>query len=271
MAFIDTAIAKLSKQLYPNGRAFAMPDELSFLAYLVTEQGIQFVTEDEVSNFIDENDLTSGGILKRLHRALDKGKVRLYNDARSTYDSILPLSDGFTADDATDWERRLGITTNNTDLATRKLAIQRKMNYPGTDAAMQSALYLQQQLQAAGFDLYIYENIFSDGMGGYITKTPAEVLGIDAGDAIYGNAEYGNIEYGQTYASSGITLIANHIEDAADADFTISPNYRSTFFIAGSTITTFADVPAERHDELRQLILMIKPVPTVGFMFVNYV
>ena len=272
MTFIEDAILKLSDQLYPSGRAFAMPMPDNTSLIFITEDGLTIITEDGLNDFITENGNDEGGILYRLHRALGKSEERLYTDAVSTYDSIFPDNPNFTEQDALDWQNRLGIYTNNTDLPMQMLAIIRKMNYPGSTAPRQSAVYLQQQLNAAGFTmLTVYENIFSDGMGGWVSQTPAEVLGISIGQAYYNNFDYGQLDYGAGYASAGITLVANHMNAADDADFVIEPDYKSTFFIAGATISTFANVPASRQAELRQLILTLKPLQTVAFLFINFI
>lgn len=270
MDFITESIQALSRQLYPNGRAFWMPAPLESDDEYISESGDPY-TDESGDDYVSEDPIKDGGILYRLHRALGISEAKLWTDARSTYDSIFPDNDNFTMQDALDWNVRLGIVTNNTDFATMKAAIIRKMNYPGTVAPRQSAVYLQEQLQAAGFDLYIYENYFPDGMGGYYAKTPAEVLGLPTGQASYGNFDYGQLDYGATYALEGVTIIANHIEAEEDADFVIGDNYFSTFYIAGSSISTFASVPLERQSELRQLILTIKPLQAVGFCFINYV
>jgi hypothetical protein len=230
------AILKLSRQLYPLGRAFKMP--------LYSD-------------------------LEKLHRAIAQSESVLHSDIKSVLDSILPDNDNFTVDDATAWERRLGLITNeNVSLADRKLAIQRKMNHPGNIPARQSASFLEFQLRAAGFDVYIYENIFPDGMGGYITKTPGELSG-GAGLLLnrYGKFNYGSRRYGGYWGN----IIANHIDESKDLLFDIAPNLRSTFFIGGNPIGTFANVDEERKAEFRQLILKVKAAHTVGFLFINYV
>lgn len=270
MSFITDSIQKLSNQLYPNGRAFRMPLPGNEDDGYTDESGVPYTDESGVP-YVTEFPLESGGILFRLHRALGISEAQVWTDARSIYDSIFPDNPNFTADDATIWEERLGIVTNNTDLTTRIQAIVRKMNYPGTAAPRQSAAFLQSQLQAAGFNLFVYPNKFSDGMGGFVRKSPSDVLGLPDGEAIYNNFDYGNIDYGDTYELDGVSLIANHIEESKDSDFVIGSSYAYTFFIAGSTITTFASVPLARKTELRQLILTLKRQQNIGFLFINYV
>jgi hypothetical protein len=141
MAFIDQ-IDKLTKQLYPSGRAFKMPKD---------------------------------GFFQKLHDSLNLSEARAYTDAKAILGSILPDTDNFTAEDAAMWEQKLGMITNeDVALADRKAAILRKMNHPGTIKARQSASYIQGQLQAAGFDVDVVENVFLNGL----VKSPLKI-GID--------------------------------------------------------------------------------------------
>lgn len=238
MPSLGDKIFSLTKQLYPTGRAWKIP---------------------------------VGGYLEKLHFGLKVSEEQAYLDAIAIKYSILPDNNNFTVDDATDWERRLGLITNQlTPLADRKLAISRKLNQPGLAPAKGNWRYLQKQLQAAGFDVYVYENIFPFYYpDGNITKTPFEVSGDSSFfiDNQYGDWQYGDIQYGGKWTK----FVANHIDETRDWSFVIGNNLRSTFFIGASPIGTFANVDINRKDEFRQLILTIKPVQTVGFLFINYV
>lgn len=236
---VQDSIKKLTRQLYPMGRAFGFP---------------------------------FGGVMDRLHNALSISEAQAYSDGLSILSAILPDNNDFTAADATDWERRLNIAADSsTALATRKAAIKRKMNHPGTVPYRQNYRYLEAQLQAAGFSVYVYENKFpSSPPGSIVTQTPEQVLGISvSGSAYYDPAVYygTSIYYGDLFNHK----VVNHIDPVRDQPFAIGTNYRSTFFIAGSTVSTFASVPSARQSEFRQLILSIKPLHTVAFLFVNYV
>lgn len=236
MYLIDK-IKSLTKQLYPKGRAFKMP---------------------------------FGGDLEKLHNALQVSEAQAFTDAKSILFDILPDNDNFTSDDATNWERILGMINNTSvPLEDRKLAIQRKLNFPGVNKARQSHLYLQEQLQSAGFDVYVFENRFSNYPEGYITRDAVEVSG-DSGimqDVNYGEFNYGEENYGTIYNN----LIANSITQAGDIGFDVGGNLRKTFFIGGTPLGTFANVPAEREEEFRQTILRLKPEQTVAFIFINYI
>lgn len=228
-------ILKLTRQLYPRGRAFKMGEN---------------------------------SILYRLHRALAISEAQAYGDAKSILNSILPDNDEFTADDATDWERRLGLISNPlVSLADRKLAILRKMNHPGTIKARQNWRYLQLQLQSAGFNVYVYENRFPDGMGGYITQTPQEVSGDTFASVQHGQVQHGNTQHGR----GRYNFVANYIDERVDRRFNIGTNLRSTFFIGGPYVGEYATVDKNRKEEFRQLILRIKPVQAVGILFITYI
>lgn len=234
---IAAKILKLTRQLYPTGRVWKM---------------------------------TVNSYLERLHKALAVVEAEVYNDAAAILYAILPDNDNFTAADATDWERRLGLVSNNaTPLADRKLAIKRKMNHPGTIPARQNYLYLEGQLQAAGFDVYVYENRFALYPTGYETRNPLTVFA-GAGTFIvqHGDWQHGDQQHG--VALDPEDRIINYIDKEDDATFDVGDNLRSTFFIAGATLATTASVLASREEEFRQLVLKIKPVQTVAFLNINF-
>jgi len=234
---IEDDFLALSKQLYPTGRAWWIPE---------------------------------GGAFEGLCKALNKEKVQFYNDSTSLYDDILPDNNNFSASDATVWERIYGLGGNaNLTLTQRKQALLQAMSFPGQQPARSHYLFIQSELQAAGFNVYIYENIFPDGMGGFKTKTPQEVSGSSSilSAIRYGQANYGQVRYGQAYNNK----IANSINDADDLNFDLNGSLVSTFFIGGTTLGSFATVPSARHNEFRQLLLKLKPVQAIGFLFISYI
>ena len=235
MALTDQILA-LARQLYPTGRAFRM---------------------------------FFGSDFEKLNQGLAVSEAQVAQDALSILNSVLPDNDSFTVDDATDWERRLGLITNSSvSLSDRKLAIKRKMNFPGTIPARQSYLYIQGQLQAAGFNVYVFPNIFPDGSGGYITKDPTTVSGgLGLGTHELGDLELGDFELGASFNN----IVANHIEEPLDSIFDPGANYRSSFYIGGGYLGTFANVDINRKAEFRQLILKLKPTQTIAFLLINYI
>tara|TARA_R110002051_G_scaffold100614_1_gene170971 strand:+ start:341 stop:1006 length:666 start_codon:yes stop_codon:yes gene_type:complete len=215
-------IKKLTRQLFPTGRAFNYP--------------------------IDGN-------LDKLMSGLAESEKRAVDDAYSVLYSILPDNDFFTVDDATKWENRLGMIngTGNT-LSDRKLAIIRKMNHPGDIPARQSWDYLQNSLQAAGFDVYVHENL---------TETPILGSVIQCGQVQCGQYQCGSMPY--------LFKVVNSLEASVDKNFVCSTDYRSTFVIGGAVFGSSANVLASREVEFRQLILKIKPVQTAAFLYINYI
>lgn len=209
-----------------------------------------------------------GGWLDGLVSALAVGEARAYMDALTILYAMLPDNDRFTEEDATDWERRLGlITSAGASLEDRKLAIKRKMAHPGDIPARQHYLYLQGQLQAAGFDVYVYENHFDDGMGGIEPHSIYDVAGgLGIGDVQHGDIQHGDAQHGGYYGN----VIINYIDEAQDALFYVA-DLKSTFFIGGNPLGTFANVDADRKAEFRQLILRLKPAHMVGYLLVNYI
>lgn len=229
-------IKALTKQLLPTGRAFKAP---------------------------------LGGWLDGLITALALSEARAYSDALSTLYAILPDNDNFTEEDAAEWEYRLGmIVSPNVPLEARKLAIRRKMNHPGDIPARQHYLYIEGQLQAAGFDVYVFENVFPDGGGGFEPHTIFSIIGSSGIDDFqHGDAQHGDGQHGGAYSN----IIANYVDEEQDSLFYIPTDLKATFFIGGTPLGTYANVDADRKDEFRQLILKLKPVQMVGYLLVNYV
>jgi len=247
-------LTKLTKQLYPTGRAFNIKD---------------------------------GSVISRLHKALIESENTLVEDAISILDTILPDNDNFTTDDATRWEERLGLITNPAvSLADRKLAIERKMNHPGDILARQSHDYLEDRLQAAGFNLFVHENP--------LELTIEQALSLNPGVTQWGQNQFGNFQFsnvttffpnlfgpnqwgnnnfgGFQWGEFRFTqVVANHIDSIRDIPFQIGDNVRSTFFIGASVLGELEDIDVNRREELRQLILRIKPVQSVAYLLINYV
>src|SRR5688572_11845637 len=206
-------IKSLTKQLYPTGRVFKMP---------------------------------VGGFFEKLHNGLAESENRAYEDAVSILDSALPDNDKFTSADASSWEKRLGLITNTSvSLDDRKLSIIRKMAHPGSVKGRQHYLYLQGQLQAAGFDLNVYENRYTNNglvdpinPGGLI-NTSNWISRTSAADNTWNSVTYGNGLFVAVASSGtgnrvmtspdGITWTAR--TSAADNNWT-SVTYGNGLFVA---------------------------------------
>lgn len=253
MATFDK-IKSLLKQLLPTGRAFRLAPNGT--------GGDKFIESNSES-------------ISRAH-----------NDVISLLNSILPDNANFTADDATDWEVRLGmIVSPLVDLELRKAAIIRKMNHPGTIQARQSADYFQSQLHLAGFT-----GVFVHANNGYLSIE--SILGLNELVAISGRTRSGMSRSGNVFSlfseyfytvRSGTTRsglrrsaekyymdkIANHIDSSLDLNFVVGNNKR-TFVIGGEIFGEFGEIPTERISEFRQLVLKLKPINSVAYLLINY-
>lgn len=228
-------LIKITRQLYPTGRAFRMAND---------------------------------SYLHGLHRALGISEAQLYDDAVSTMDSLIPDTPRFTTSDAALWERCLGLTTNLTvDLEDRKAAILRKMAAPGTQRPKGHYLYLEQQLQAANFDVYVHENLLPLYPEGYESVAPNLHYGTDNLLTV----RFGAFQYGQRrFGSYWNNKIVNDLDQDRDNSFAVGNSLACTFFIGGQALGTYANVDADREREFRKLILSLKQTQAVGFLFIHY-
>lgn len=224
---------KLVKQLYPTGRAFRL-----------------WHTSD----------------YELLHDGINEPLTDWYNELLGLYDQLLPDNPNFTEEDAEIWEKRLGLPGDGT-FDERKLAISRRLNHPGNTLGRMSRLYLESQLQAAGFDVYVHQNKFDDGAGGFMVINPGDGVGsyTQHGPGIHGVSSHGTT--GFPYDS----IVANHVDKTLEPTPVYSNSeLRSTFFIGGSVFPNVAIIPSKREKELRELILTLKSQCMICYLLVNY-
>lgn len=215
------------------------------------------------------------GWMDGLNNALAISENKAYTDALSTFDSMLADNANFTVEDATDWERRLGlINGTGLPLQARIQLILQQYNFPGTTLPRAFWKYIQDQLQLAGFNVWVYENRFVDIGGHWVTKNPATDFGGIGVSAIeHGlmpdtatTLEHGDAQHGGIWNN----IVANYIDLSIDINFSISPNLRSTFFIGGPTLGSYAYVPTLQMQQFRHLILKLKPTQTIAYLLVVY-
>ncbi len=229
MGVIFDKLMKLTRQFYPTGRAFNMP---------------------------------RSGYFESLHQGLALSEERAYIDINSILSNILPDNSGFTIEDVRDWERRLGMIVNESvSLEDRKIAIKAKMNFPGEVKARQAGTWIERQLQAAGFDVYVYENLA--GISPLAFSSDPSVLEY----LQHGDFQHGDQMHGKVYTNK----VVNKIDPLKDKFFNEGGSYRASFFIGGPTAGSFANVDINRLSEFRQLILRTKPAQDVAFLFVNFI
>jgi len=219
----------LSIQLYPTGRVWYRPENGSF---------------------------------QNLHDAINQSLARLIYSELLSLDKRFPDNDNFNEDDATLWEYRLGLITNESvDLILRKDAIRRKMGYPNNVEARQHPLFIERQLQLAGFKVYVHENTMP-------YKTPGDILALSLDDTQHGgDTQHGD---GTTHGGSNFDVIANSIEQFESYSVGGASNLWSTFFIGGNNLGDMANVPQSRLKEFKELVIKLKPAHTVAFTFINY-
>lgn len=232
---ITAIFADLARQLYPTGRAF-------YVKY--------------------------NSVFYNLHKSLNVSFLRILEDAKSTIDSSLPDNENFSLEDADLWEYRLGLNISNTlPLETRREIILRKMAYPANIKARQHPLFIESQLQAAGFNVWVHENKFFEG-GEWVYKTPDEVSTLEVGESQHG----GPSQHGDSFqhGASGFSVIANSA-DPVESFSVGEGNLWATFFISGEILGDFTTVPEVRLSEFKELVLKLKPAHTVAFTFINFV
>lgn len=221
--------AGLARQLYPNGRVWWLKNNSDFDLF---------------------------------HKAINRSFIRIVEQARLEIDGTLPDNDNFTERDATLWEFRLGLITNESlGIEQRRQAIRRKLAFPGNIAARQHPNYIEAQLQLAGFNVFVHENTIP-------YQTPQDVAAVNLNELQHGDPT----QHGPStlHGASNFEVIANSIE----RDETYSPgpdNLWATFFIGGENLGDTATVPESRIFEFRELVLKLKPAHTAAFTFINYV
>lgn len=223
----------LSIQLYPTGRAWYRPE---------------------------------GGIWENFHEAVNRSFSRLIDDGRSLINTNLPDNSDFTEEDAELWEYRLGLITNDTlDLETRKTAIRRKLGHPNNVKARQHPLFIESQLQLAGFNVFVHENTQP-------YQSPSDITAISLPELQHGGIGPEETQHGNSTQHGGqsFNVIANSINEIET--FAVGDdNLWATFFIGGEILGDFAEVPYNRLREFKELVIKLKPAHTVAFTFINYI
>lgn len=199
-----------------------------------------------------------GSEKEKLIDGLEVSEQKVYSDADSVLDSMLPDNSSFTASDATRMEQMLGMITNaSVSLSDRKYAIVRKLNHPGTILARQSRMYIESQLRLAGFNVYVHESQAS------IESVMGLGQSVQLGDAQLGDAQLGMTMY--------VNKIANSLKASEDRSFVEDVNNKNTFYIGGLTFGSVANMDISREVEFRKLVLTLKPLNTVCYALINYI
>lgn len=230
---------------------------------------------------------SEGSVTDQLQEGTILSESRAVIDAELTLDSLLPDNDNFTEDDAARLEQFLGLITNGTaTLQERKDAIIRKLNHPSDIPARQSCDFIQQQLQLAGFDVYVHcnplgltieevilQNVIISQQGFQQAPTVQQgttlpVLFPDQYTFVQQSFQQGTTQQGGLVYKN---KVANFIDESRDFYFSHGDVWTMVFFIGGQTLGTFADVPETRKEEFRQTILKLKPCESVAYLLIDYI
>ena len=218
----------LARQLYPTGRAWWMQ---------------------------------KNGVFDNFHNAINRSFIRIIEDSQDTLDSVFPDSVKFDENDCELWEYRLGLVTNaSLGLDFRRQTIARKMAFPSNIKARQSKSFIESQLQLAGFNVWVHENL-------HPYKTPNDIVAISLDLVQHGGGTQHGL--GTQHGFSNYDVIAN--ENVLNESYSVGSNLWATFFIGGQTLGQIASIPSNRQVEFKELVLKLKPAHLVAFTFINYV
>lgn len=263
--FID-----LCRGLSPKGRAFRVPEPIEVSGvYASRASGDTYVSRATGASYISTVlSSVSGGILYRLYRAIGTVYQDMINCANDIKYVQLPDNDYFTIDDANEWYVRLGIYNSGAlTLSEMKSAITQRLSFSNELLRNQNYAYIQEQLSLAGFTCYVYENREWNGSQYLAHPTTYYAPTASPEPSVYGGFNMGQANYGGV----GMDKVVNYIESEKDRGFIIGGSWVHTFFIGGSNIGDYVDIPASREVEFRQLILRLKRAEMVAILFVNYV
>ena len=202
------------------------------------------------------------GIWDGFHTSINQSFVRLIKEANLLINGTFPDNNDFTEDDASLWEYRLGLITNElTDIETRRAAIKRKLGHPNNIKARQHPFFIQSQLQAAGFNVWVHENTIP-------YQTPEDIADVGLQATEHGEpTQHGT---GAQHGGESFDIIANSIDEVES--FSVGDgNLWATFFLGGEILGTLAEVPYSRLREFKELVIKLKPAHTAAFTFINYI
>jgi hypothetical protein len=296
MSEVDNEIKELNKQLYPTGRAWAYVHGSEQEGTEVTRfvDGLNNPFVDGFGNAFIQTSGEEASPSKRLVNAFLKSIERYYADLLSLLDQTIADNENFDETDASNWERVYGLLPGTLTLDERKTQILNRQSYPNGIIERSTAEFIQSELQRNGFDVYVQENRFEDGAGGWVVEDPDAAA---TNPVQMGLGEMGVDEMGGDIAGLDYTICANYIDEALDATYfdtvfsqnemgvgemgvsemstfsamTRDEELRFTFFIGGESYPSEASVPISRKNEFRHLILKLKQAHNIAFLYINYI
>lgn len=191
------------------------------------------------------------GIFDKIHQGLALSESRVENDILNIQNDILADSVNMSETALELWENVFGLDAKGTT-ADRLQAIYQRQMYPNNILARQSKSFIEQQLQLAGFDVYLHSEFISPNQ------------------AKYGLFVYGQKTYNQQVTS--FSIVSNEVDESKEIDFNItSIGEKNVFYIGGENYGDYADVSLLRKNEFRELILTLKPAHSVAVLNVNFI
>ncbi len=205
-------------------------------------------------------------------RALLAGLSGTGDDTKSFIDDV--YDDGFpqTTRELDQWEPQFGMSA---DQLTEQ---QRRDRLDATWKAVggQSPRYIQDTLQAAGFDVYVHEwwEPLSDPP---VARNPLSYL--QSGTALSMQAGESIAQAGEPHALAGDSVTT---EGSALQNRTLNPSdtppvipadptkWPFFFYVGAETFPDLADVPEDRRDEFETLLLQIGPAHLWIGLLIDY-
>lgn len=249
--------------LMPTGRAWNFARGAEKISSVIWTDGVGNLFTDGVGNiFVAKPDVFQSTFGKELINVLMYSFDKAYGDAVSLLYQILADNINFDNIDAINWERIYGLKNSELSIEDRREAILQKQSYPNGIEERAHYTFIQEQLQAAGFNVYIYENRFWDGTE-YESYSP-------------NNVKLGTFKLGTSTIGTGealdVTYIANYLNESDDSGVSASgDNLKYTFYIGGDAFPNRANILLSRKTEFRELVLKFKPLHTVGIALIDYI
>lgn len=192
-----------------------------------------------------------GSVFSNLMEGLALSESRVQNDIIKLQNDFFADSTLMSFESVDRWNYVLGLKgvgTQNEQLS----AIYQRQAFPNNTLARQSNVYIQQQLQLAGFDVYVYSQYYNPQA------------------SLYDNCTYDSVVYDK--GNDSYTLLVDNVDESLDQSFVlVDDGLRATAFVGGETLGSYATVPIARKNEFRELMLRLKPAQVVMILYINYI
>lgn len=204
-------------------------------------------------------------------RQLFNGLTGIPEDVKTFYDEIFFNIFPDTTTNIALWENQWGIIDYG---QTDQQRIDR-LNAAWSAVGGQSPRYLQDTLQAAGFDVYVYDS-FEPGTTLILRDPNIIPIELLVNNILETNFEITSTSGDPTMFSGDPKALSGYFEnfDFQKKEYVIptDPDKYSCFvYVGGATFPNKANIPAEREEEFKTLCLKILPTHLWIGLLVNYV